>query len=100
MLTELVEEFQRLQNDNQDSITKETILDLAVKYDYLTGKWMLFVPNKKVDEVWQRLGKAILDHKIPQVLYMTMTATDDSPDRPNNHKTKISVVTPRFPQSI
>ena len=95
MLTELDEEFERLKQDHPEKVTKEKIEELAKEYGFLTGKWMLMVSNHQADEIWQKLGKAILDKRIPKALYIKTNAKDDEPEIYEG-TSKISVVTPDF----
>ena len=95
MLAELDEEFKNLKRDHPERITKEKIEKLAKEYGFLTGKWMLMVPNQKADEIWQKIGKAVLDKKIPKSLYIKMNGKDDD-SKIYEGTSKISVVTADF----
>ena len=50
-------EFRQLPN-----VSPEEIQKLAKKYGILCGKWMLFAPSDKIDEMWGTVAK-VNDHK-------------------------------------
>ncbi|XP_031556947.1 UPF0696 protein C11orf68 homolog [Actinia tenebrosa] len=45
-------------------VTAETLKDLAVKYKYTSGKWMIFANSDQIDELWFTVAKAVAAGKL------------------------------------
>ena len=67
------------------TITTESVKELARTHEITTGKWMLFVPWDKADEVWKRLVDGLLDIEFSDnlgVLYIQIVGKSDPATNP------------------
>ncbi|KAK3753413.1 hypothetical protein QZH41_011969 [Actinostola sp. cb2023] len=46
--------------------TAETLKNLAVKYKYTSGKWMIFASSEQIDDLWFTVAKAVVANKLGQ----------------------------------
>jgi hypothetical protein len=51
-------------------VTADKILDLAAKYSYYSGKWIIWEKWEDVDVLWRQLTRALLRGKLPNVLHI------------------------------
>ena len=68
-------------------MTSESLQSLALKHEYTTGKWILFVPWTEADKVWQLLARGLLDGKFSddlEVLYTRVHGRSDPESNPHN----------------
>ncbi|KAI8819185.1 uncharacterized protein EV422DRAFT_535416 [Fimicolochytrium jonesii] len=58
--------------ENGKRITKKSVgeqcakavRDLAISCNHLCGKWMLFVPQSRIDDVWKRIAHAVVQGRL------------------------------------
>jgi hypothetical protein len=100
---EVKKEFDELRERKGDGyISQERVQELALKYDHVSGKWMIFTDYGNIDRQWQTLGRALLEGKLPSsVLYLSCNGRDDDLANPkrkilDHPEGKISVITRDF----
>lgn len=60
-----IEEFRYYVSEKpKNEINKELILKIAKKHKCVTGKWIIWLEKKEVDEKWGSIAKSILDGKL------------------------------------
>lgn len=76
----------QLQQTNMDKLQKEfkaipkhlvtqtTALDLAKKYGFLSAKWIFFVKEALLPEMWQRLSRDAVNGKLPDGVHAVVLA--------------------------
>ena len=83
--------FQELSDED---VTPSKIVDLAEKYEFLSGKWIMFLPCMLASEVW-RIAVSRLHHGIMKnVTCITIDKIDEKVD--SEAFTKISFWTDSF----
>jgi hypothetical protein len=69
-------------------VSEESLKALAVKFNLMTGKWMIWVPWTQADRVWRKLVQGLLDGKFGEdlgVLFIKVHGRDkNSPHNKNN----------------
>ncbi|XP_031568578.1 nucleolin-like isoform X2 [Actinia tenebrosa] len=53
-----------LKNKHDKMVTSETLKELALKYNYTSGKWMIFASSKHIDDIWFTIAKAVVAGKL------------------------------------
>jgi len=70
--------------------TKQDVEDISRKYNVLCGKWMLFPGTNEVDQMWNKIGKAI------QTYTLSCHGAKVSPRNNNNDTHLICVYTSNY----
>ena len=89
-----------LQDLQDDEVTQSKLEELARKYNFLTGKWMMYIPWSKANDIWQKSIKKLLDGTLKNVLYVKIDTKDERPESVyDKDRTKICFITPDFTNS-
>lgn len=49
---------------NPGKITSDFVRHLAEKYDYKTGKWLIYSPSARIDAIWRTVARAVVSGKL------------------------------------
>ncbi|KAK3753414.1 hypothetical protein QZH41_011970 [Actinostola sp. cb2023] len=58
--------------------TAETLKNLAVKYKFTSGKWMIFASREQIDDLWFTVAKAVVANKLGHVADVSTTKTPET----------------------
>lgn len=47
--------------EKSSSLSQTSVVELAKKWSYLSGKWLLFVPEWRIDELFSQAGKKLVE---------------------------------------
>ncbi|KAF9268639.1 hypothetical protein L218DRAFT_521664 [Marasmius fiardii PR-910] len=62
----------------------EKFKEIAQRYGYVGGKWLIFAPHDKVDMIWSNLAKSLIEGPLATTAaYVTKVSTSPENDSPN-----------------
>ena len=67
-LERITKEFQDKRTEGDRSITKDFIKELAMKYHFTAGKWMIFTQARHGDKLWEDMATALLEGRFPEAV--------------------------------
>jgi hypothetical protein len=69
-------------------VNAEKLEALAKEYEFVTGKWIMFVPIDEIDALWRKIGLELLEGRLKSVIYVKVDAVGDDETSPYTEKEK------------